>query len=63
MKKFENLNAVYFDEANNWYELEFYVDGSFEYIRVNADDHEEAATNEFYFDNKEIVEKIIEKNK
>lgn len=63
MKKFENLTAVYFDEANNSYDLEFQFDGKSEILSVSADDHPEAATNEFYFDDKEVVEKILEENK
>ena len=63
MKKFENLLAVYFDEANNCYDLEFQFDGKSEFISVSADDHPEAATDEFYFDDKKVVEKISEENK
>lgn len=59
MKKFENLTAVYFDEANNFYELQFDDGENTEYIRVDASDHPEAATDEDYFDNREVVEKII----
>ena len=30
---------------------------------MSADEYSEAATNEFYFDDKEVVEKILEENK
>lgn len=54
MKK--QLMNTYYDEANNWYELVF-DDG--EIIRVNADDYPEAATNEDFWDNDELIEKIL----
>lgn len=60
MKKnlnYENLMNVNFDGES--YELEFQENGKSYFIRVDARDHEEAATNEDYFDNKERVEEII----
>lgn len=54
---YENLMNVNFDGEN--YELEFQENGKRYFIRVDARDHEEAATNEDYFDNKKLVEKII----
>lgn len=54
---------VTFDEGNNSYTLEFQENGKSEFIEVSASDHEEAATNEDYFDNEEVVNKIIEENK
>ena len=54
---YENLMNVNFDGES--YELEFQEDGKSYFIRVDARDHEEAATNENYFDDKELVEKII----
>lgn len=60
MKKnlsYENLMNVNFDGEN--YELEFQENGKSYFIRVDARDHEEAATNEDYFDDKERVEEII----
>lgn len=58
-KTFENLMAVHFDGASDLYELEFQENGNSEFIQVKASDHPEAATDEFYFDNKEVVNKII----
>ena len=58
--KFENLQAVNY--YNGEYELEFNLDGELKYITVDASDHPEAATDEDYFDNKEVVEKIIAEN-
>lgn len=60
MKKnlnYENLMNVNFDGES--YELEFQENEKSYFIRVDARDHEEAATNEDYFDDKELVEKII----
>lgn len=60
MKKnlnYENLMNVNFDGES--YELEFQENGKSYFIRVDARDHEEAATNEDYFDDKERVEEII----
>lgn len=60
MKKnlnYENLMNVNFDGES--YELEFQESGKSYFIRVDARDHEEAATNEDYFDDKELVEEII----
>lgn len=60
MKKnlnYEDLMNVNFDGES--YELEFQEGGKSYFIRVDARDHEEAATNEDYFDDKERVEKII----
>ena len=54
---YENLMNVNFDGES--YELEFQEDGKSYFIRVDARDREEAATNENYFDDKELVEKII----
>lgn len=55
---YENLMNVNFDGES--YELEFQENGKSYFIRVDARDHEEAATNEDYFDNKKLVEEIIE---
>lgn len=60
MKKnlnYENLMNVNYDGES--YELEFQENGKSYFIRVDARDHEEAATNEDYFDDKERVEEII----
>lgn len=60
MKKnlsYENLMNVNFDGES--YELEFQENGKSYFIRVDARDHEEAATNGDYFDDKERVEEII----
>ena len=50
------MNVNYDGES---YELEFQENGKSYFIRVDARDHEEAATNEDYFDDKERVEEII----
>lgn len=64
--KFENLQAVHFDgqhgKGDGYYTLEFNIDGEIEYIEVDEKDHPEAATDEDYFDNKEVVDKIIAEN-
>lgn len=54
---YENLMNVNYDGES--YELEFQENGKSYFIRVDARDHEEAATNEDYFDDKERVEEII----
>ena len=55
----EALQNVYFDEGNGTYDLEFLVNGEKHYRQVKASDHPEAATNEDYFDDKLVVDKII----
>ena len=55
----EALQSVYFDEGNGTYDLEFLVNGEKHYKQVQASDHPEAATNEGYFDDKLVVDKII----
>ena len=55
----EALQNVYFDEGNGTYDLEFLVNGEKHYRQVQASDHPEAATNEDYFDDKLVVDKII----
>lgn len=62
-KTYENLMNVTYDAGNDSYTLEFQENGKSKFIEVKASDHEKAATDENYFDDKEIVEKIIEKNK
>lgn len=57
--KFEELAIVNFDGNNNFYELEFQSKEGTYFLRVNAKDHERAAEDEFYFDDQELVEKII----
>lgn len=56
---YENLMNVNYDGDNEVYELEFQENGKSYFIRVDARDHEEAETNEDYFDDKERVEEII----
>lgn len=53
------LQNVYFDEGNGTYDLEFLVNGEKHYRQVQASDHPEAATNENYFDDKKVVNRII----
>lgn len=55
----ENLNTVTYDEAMNEYTLEFNVDGEMAYIRVDADNYPEAATDEDYFDDAANVERAV----
>lgn len=57
---YENLMMVNYDGDNGIYELEFQEKGKSYIITVKASDHEEATTDEDYFDNKELVEQIIE---
>ncbi len=56
---YENLMMINYDGDNEVYELEFQENGKSYVIYVKARDHEEAATNEDYFENKELVEEII----
>lgn len=58
--KFEEMVIVNFDKANNFYELEFQAKEGTYFLRVDGKDHEKAAVDEFYFDDQELVEKIIE---
>ena len=53
------LQNVYFDEGNGTYDLEFLVNGEKYYRQVQASNHPEAATNESYFDDKKVVNRII----
>lgn len=57
---YENLMNVNYDRDNEVYELEFQTNGKSYFISVDANDHETAATDEDYFDNKKLVEEIIE---
>ena len=57
---YENLMNVNYDGDNEIYELEFQTGGKSYFITVDAADHEAAATDEDYFDNKKLVEEIIE---
>ena len=56
---YETLQNVYFDEGNGTYDLEFLVNGEKYYRQVQASNHPEAATNESYFDDKKVVNRII----
>lgn len=56
---YEALQGVYFDEGNGTYDLEFLVNGEKHYKQVQASDHPESVTNEDYFDDKAVVDKII----
>lgn len=55
----ENLNTVTYDEAMNEYTLEFNVGGEMTYVRVDADNYPEAATDEDYFDDEANVERAV----
>lgn len=57
---YENLMNVNYDGDNEVYELEFQINGKSYFINVSANEHEAAATDEDYFDNKKLVEEIIE---
>ena len=56
----ENLNTVTYDETMNEYTLEFNVDGEMAYIRVDADNYPEAATDEDFFDEEANVRRAVE---
>ena len=54
-----NLYATYYDNA--LYELQFEVNGKTVFIgSIREEDHEQAATDEHYFENPEVLEKIID---
>lgn len=54
-----NLYATYYDNA--LYELQFEVNGKKVFIRnIKEEDHEQAASDENYFDNPEVIERIID---
>lgn len=54
-----NLYATYYD--NSLYELQFEVGGKTVFIRnIREEDHEQAATDENYFESPEVLEKIID---
>ena len=57
--RFEEMLIVNFDKANNFYELEFQAKEGTYFLRVDGKDHEKAAVDEFYFDDQELVEKLI----
>ena len=57
---YENLMMINYDGDNEVYELEFQTNGKSYFINVSANEHEAAATDEDYFDNKKLVEEIIE---
>ena len=56
---YENLMMVNYDGDNEVYELKFQENGKSYIITVKASEYEAAATDEDYFDNKELVEEII----
>lgn len=57
----QTLNAIYYDEANNWYELEFILDNDQKvFVRVNATGFEGANTDEFYWDEEKNVKRAVE---
>ena len=61
--KYENLYFAYYDSANDTYELEFHnEDGEKEFITIDAEDHPEAYDDEYYFDDKEVVDLIIKES-
>ena len=57
---YDNLQVVHFDKGSETYDLGFLIDGENHYIQVQAGDHPEAEENESYFDDKDVVNKIIE---
>ena len=59
-KQYENLMAVHYDKSNDTYILEFQDEDETEFLEVDAKEHEQAKEDEFYFNNKELVEQIIE---
>lgn len=56
----DTLTATYYDEANSIYELQFEVDDKVIFLTVDAIDHEEAATDEFYFDDEALIDDLVE---
>lgn len=53
-----NLYATHYDNA--LYELQFEVNGKTVFIRnIREEDHEQAATDENYFESPEVLERII----
>lgn len=56
---YENLMMVNYDGDDGIYELEFQENKKSYIIAVKASDHKVAESDEDYFDNKEVVEKII----
>ena len=57
---YDSLQNVYFDAVIGVYDLEFLVSGDKHYIQVSASDHPEAATDENYFDEKKVINRIID---
>lgn len=55
----KNLLNVEYDGAMDEYTLEFKKDGNAMWVRVDARDHEDAKNDEFYFDNEEVINQII----
>ena len=60
-KQYENLMVVHYDKSNDTYTLQFQDEDETEFIEVDAKEHEQAKEDEFYFNNKELVEQIIER--
>lgn len=55
----KNLLNVDYDGAMDEYTLEFKKDGNTMWVRVDARDHEDAKNDEYYFDNEEVINQII----
>lgn len=55
-----NLTAVHTDNGNGTYELEFVVHDQPIFIEVEQDEHKEAVSDEFYFDNEAIINNIVQ---
>lgn len=55
-----NLSAVHTDNGNGTYELEFVVHNQSIFIEVEQDEHKEAVTDEFYFDDEAIIDNIVQ---
>lgn len=55
-----NLSAVHSDNGNGTYELEFVVHDQSIFIEVEQDEHKEAVSDEFYFDNEAIINNIVQ---
>ena len=57
--KVNNLYAAHYD--NGLYELQFEVNGKKVFIRnIKEEDHEQAARDENYFENPEVIERVID---
>lgn len=57
--KVENLMNTYYDADMDEYTLEFQKDGKSYLIKVDAEEHEAAKDDEYYFDNENVIADIL----